>query len=107
MRKNKGDKKVTLEMIWNKLNQIEADNEKYFEAVQTDITNVQQGVSKIEEKINTLGSDLKAFRTETNSTEMGFSTKSGRHDVFKFRLVGLLQAKNILSPEQVGELRAL
>ena len=75
-------------------------HEEYF-------TEMQGEIQKLQEDMTDVKQEIKDFRAETNSFHKGFGAKSGRQDVFNYRLVGALEAKTVLNKNQAGEFRAL
>ncbi|OGH62305.1 MAG: hypothetical protein A2848_00110 [Candidatus Magasanikbacteria bacterium RIFCSPHIGHO2_01_FULL_50_8] len=86
--------------ILERFDTIEKEHEVYFTSIQDELVSLRKDVDELKQ-------DLKDFRAETNSFHKGFSAKSGRQDATSFKLIGILNARGILSEYQAAELRTI
>ncbi|MCX6781139.1 MAG: hypothetical protein NT003_03455 [Candidatus Magasanikbacteria bacterium] len=118
MRKKGGAQKITLKAILDEIKGLRSDvikmqmeREEYFTAIQTDLITMKKELKNdihgIQKQLDILNTDFKKFRTETAAFQRGFSAKSGRQDAINFKPFGLLEAKEVLTPQQSGDLFAL
>lgn len=75
--------------------------------LKTDVGQLKTDVAGLKSDVITIKTDIKEFRSETKSFQSGYAVKSGRHDAGTFKLIGILEAKSILSPGQAGDLRTI
>lgn len=75
--------------------------------LKTDVGQLKTDVAGLKSDVITIKTDLKEFRSETKSFQSGYAVKSGRHDAGTFKLIGILEAKSILSVGQAGDLRTI